>query len=98
MRPGAGVTGEPLGTVTWRAAGAGPDRPQSRAAVWWLSTARGPARKTAAHRRHSSAGTPLNVAYTPGCSRCQRPRRRLVAMTWSVTPADRAWERVSTPF
>jgi hypothetical protein len=62
------------GTVTWISELGASDSFHSSAAVWWLSIALGPAYKTAAHKVASRLGCPENVAYTPGCIRCQLPR------------------------
>ena len=62
-------------------------RPCRSAAVWWLRTASGPARSRAAHSTVSRAGSPEKVAYTPRCSRCQRPLPDRLRIARNPTPA-----------
>ena len=71
--------------------------PCSRAAVEWLASASGPARSSAPHTRTSKPSSPVNVAYTPGCSSLPAAGTNPMPDLTDVQPMPRSWRRLTLP-
>ena len=71
--------------------------PQSAAADRWLSTAPGPAARTAASQLPYRVSRRCPTAYTPRWTTWRCPRRRSRVMVCRPTPSANNWRRAATP-